>query len=103
MDMRPTIGTRLKELRQKKSLRQEQVAEIIGVNKSTISAYEIGGRQPSFDILVSLARFYHVSTDYLLGLTDDRNLDISGLTEHEVEVLSELVTIITAKNERLNE
>ena len=33
----------------------------------------------------------------------ENGVDISGLTEHEVEVLSELVTIITAKNERLNE
>lgn len=101
--MRPTIGTRLRELRQKRKLRLEQVAEIIGVNKSTVSSYENGGRQPSYDILVSLARLFRVSTDYLLGLTDDRKIDVSGLTEHEVDVICELVSMMAEKNERLNE
>ena len=101
--MIPTIGTRLRDLRQKKNLRQEQVAAIIGVKKGAVSAYENGSRQPSYDILISLARLYRASTDYLLGLTDTRNPDVSGLEEQEVEVLCELVSIMVAKNDRLKE
>lgn len=101
--MRPTIGERLRELRHKRKLRLDQVAEIIGVNKSSVSSYENGGRQPSYDILVSLARLYRVSTDYLLGLTDARSIDVSGLTERDVNAVCELVSIMAEKNERLNE
>lgn len=100
--MRPTIGTRLKELRLARKLRQEQVAQIIGVNRTAVSSYETGVRQPSFDTLVSLARLYRVSSDYLLGMTDVRTLDITGLTEPEVEILSALVQNMAQKNKMLN-
>ena len=92
---------RLKELRLAKQLYQEQVAQIIGVNKSTVSSYENDMRQPPYDTLIKLARLYHVSTDYLLGVTDTRSLDVRGLTEAEIDVISELVSIIANKNDML--
>ena len=101
--MIPTFASRLKQLRLKKNLRQEQVANLIGVNKSAISTYENNTRQPSFEILVRLATLYRVSTDYLLGRTDSRSLDLSGLTDEEAAAVSEIVAIMTQKNERLNE
>ena len=97
-----TLSTRLKRLRQDKKLRQDQVAALIGVNKSAVSAYENELRQPSFDILVRLADLYRVSTDYLLGRTNSRTLDISGLSETEAALISELVASMTHKNQRLD-
>lgn len=55
------FSTRLRELRLNKGLRQEQVAKLIGVNKSAISTYENDTRQPSFEILVRLANLYRVT------------------------------------------
>ena len=101
--MIPTFASRLKQLRLNKNLRQEQVANLIGVNKSAISTYENNTRQPSFEILVRLATLYRVSTDYLLGRTDSRSLDLSGLTDEEAAAVSEIVAVMTQKNERLNE
>lgn len=101
--MIPTFASRLKQLRLNKNLRQEQVANLIEVNKSAISTYENNTRQPSFEILVRLATLYRVSTDYLLGRTDSRSLDLSGLTDEEAAAVSEIVAIMTQKNERLNE
>ena len=101
--MIPTFASRLKQLRLNKNLRQEQVANLIGVNKSAISTYENNTRQPSFEILVRLATLYRVSTDYLLGRTDSRSLDMSGLTDEEAAAVSEIVAIMTQKKERLNE
>lgn len=101
--MIPTFASRLKQLRLNKNLRQEQVANLIGVDKSAISTYENNTRQPSFEILVRLATLYRVSTDYLLGRTDSRSLDLSGLTDEEAAAVSEIVAIMTQKNERLNE
>lgn len=96
--MIPTFASRLKQLRLNKNLRQEQVANLIGVNKSAISTYENNTRQPSFEILVRLATLYRVSTDYLLGRTDSRSLDLSGLTDEEAAAVSEIVAIMTQKN-----
>lgn len=100
--MIPTFASRLKQLRLDKNLRQEQVAKLIGVNKSAISTYENNTRQPSFDILVRLATLYRVSTDYLLGITNNRSLDLSGLSDEEAALVSEMVAVITQKNQRLN-
>lgn len=96
------FSTRLKELRMSKNLRQEQVANLIGVNKSAISTYENDIRQPSFEILVRLANLYRVSTDYLLGRTDIRAVDLSGLTEREALLICDLVESMSKKNDRLN-
>lgn len=100
--MIPTFASRLRQLRLDKNLRQEQVAKLIGVNKSAISTYENNTRQPSFDILVRLATLYRVSTDYLLGMTNIRSLDLSGLSDEEASAVSELVAIMTKRNEQLN-
>lgn len=96
------LTTRLKELRLNKGLRQDQVAKLIGVNKSAVSTYENGSRQPSFEILVRLANLYRVSTDYLLGQTRIRSIDLSGLTEQEAALICDLVETMSKKNERIN-
>ena len=57
-------------LRAEKSLSQVQLAEEFGVDKSTIAKYETGERSPDLETLVRLARFFNVSTDFLLGLED---------------------------------
>ena len=96
------FSTRLRELRVNKGLRQEQVAKLICVNKSAISTYENDTRQPSFEILVRLANLYRVSTDYLLGQTNNRSVDLSGLSEQEAALICELVETLTRKNEVIN-
>ena len=97
------LSVRLRQLRLDKRLRQDQVARLVGVSKGAISAYETDIRQPSYDVLIRLANLYRVSTDYLLGRTDDRMLDISGLSAHEAAMVSELVASMTAKNQRMEE
>ena len=73
--------TRLKELRKQKSLTQEQLAKRLWVTKSIVSAYELGTRFPSLDVLIKLAYTFNVSTDYLLGINKKRSLDVSDLSE----------------------
>lgn len=95
------LSIRLKQLRLDKHLRQEQVADLIGVTKSAISAYENDLRQPSFDVLLQLANLYRVSTDYLLGRTDTRSVDLSDLTAAEATLVTELVASMSARNRKL--
>lgn len=64
------FSTRLKELRVSKDLSQDDLAKTLGLAKSSISMYEKGKRKPSFEVLESLADFFNVDMDYLLGKTD---------------------------------
>ena len=48
-------------------------------------------------MLAKLARIFHVSTDYLLGMTDTRNIDVTGLNDNEIELVSQLVDMLRNK------
>lgn len=91
------MGEKLKSLRTKKNLTQKQVADRIGLAISAVSSYESGSRYPSYDVLVRLAHIFHVSTDYLLGMTDKRNVDVTGLSDDEIELVSQLVEMLRRK------
>ena len=60
-------------------------------------------RQPSYAVLVRFATLYRVSTNYLLGCSNNRTIDISGLTETEAALIMEMVASMTAKNQKLEE
>ena len=62
---------RLKELRLDKGLRLKDVADAINLSIRAISNYEQGIREPSLSILKDLCKFFNVSSDYLIGLTDE--------------------------------
>lgn len=65
------FGDRLKELRNSKNLSQEELGEILGVRKSSISNWETDKATPTYDILIKLAQYFNVTTDYLLGFTQE--------------------------------
>jgi transcriptional regulator with XRE-family HTH domain len=83
------LGQRLKELRLSKHLSQGQVAEYATISQSSLSDIERGQIAPkTLDVLVNLAEYFQVSTDYLLGLTDDpRPRDAPALDETVQEML----------------
>lgn len=93
------FGKRVKELRQRAGLTQQQLAERILVSKAAISNYELYERNPSPEILIKLARVFHVSTDYLLGIEEKLQvLDVSDLTDEDVEVLEQTAALLRKKN-----
>lgn len=68
--MELTIGKRLKSLRKAQGLRQEDVAEQLCIGRSTYVGYEKETSSPDLEMLKQLALFFHVSTDYLLGIEE---------------------------------
>ncbi len=62
---------RLKELRQESKLSQQEIASILEIRQQQYSRYESGTRELPIHLLVKLADFYEVSTDYLLGRSDE--------------------------------
>lgn len=64
------FSARLSELRKGTKLTQRQVAEMLNIKQQSYSRYEYGTGEPNLETLVKLAKFFEVSTDYLLGLAD---------------------------------
>jgi len=64
------FNVRLKQLRQKNKLTQGELANILGLKPTAISNYESERNEPSFDKLIALSKYFDVSCDYLLGITD---------------------------------
>lgn len=65
------FGRRIVELRKKRGLTQEELAKNLGISRSSLSLYEIEKREPDTEIIIKLAKYFSVSTDYLLGLDSD--------------------------------
>jgi len=61
------LSKRLKEIREEKGLSQRELAKLLNIDKSTVAKYETGERSPDADMIVKLADFFDVSTDFLLG------------------------------------
>lgn len=60
---------RIREQREERDLKQSAIADVLHISQATYSRYESGVLDIPTGVLIALARFYHVSTDYLLGLT----------------------------------
>ena len=78
-------GDRIKELREGAELSQKDLGKYAAISQSTLSNLERGEIAPkTVDILVRLANYFHVSTDYLLGVTDDprSTADLLALSPH---------------------
>ena len=63
---------RIRDLREDHDIKQKELAEYLHIRQNTYSQYENGQRQIPIDALIALAKFYHTSTDYILGLTEVR-------------------------------
>lgn len=101
------LCVRLRELRQEKKLSQADVAEFLQISRQAYNFYETGKREPDNETLQKLASFFNVSTDYLLGRTDERNpgtssidlppeakvlfRDVKKLTPEQLELVIKLV------------
>ena len=94
-NMISSFSERLKELRAEKGIRSEDAAEVFGVSRATLSAYEMGKSVPDLNVLNKMADFYGVSTDYICGRTNVKKslqADTSSvkLSQSDVNKISEL-------------
>ena len=94
------MGQKLKSLRLEKNLTQQQVVDRVGLAVSAISSYESGDRYPAYKTLIKFAAMYHVSCDYLIGMSSNRTIDVSGLDDDEIQVISQTVDLLRNKHSR---
>lgn len=72
------FSTRVKELREKAGLSMDQMAKQLGVTKSRINMWENNGTVPRMNVLIELAKFFNVTTDFLLGNDETTNLSLEN-------------------------
>ncbi|NLB90550.1 MAG: helix-turn-helix transcriptional regulator [Clostridiales bacterium] len=94
------FSKRLKLLRREKNVLQADVARIINVRSQTYSTYE-NGREPSYEILINLAKYYGVSTDFILGVTEERKTDNIRIMEETLSCLKSMTEHVEELQESL--
>lgn len=91
---------RIKEVRKKKGLSLQQVADAVGVGNNTISRYETGKREPKLETWQALADFFDVSVPYLQGI-DEIPSDLKFSTKQEA--IDFIHKIMKAQNIKLED
>lgn len=89
------MKNRLKELRKENRLTQKELAQQLGCSQQAITWYETEKRQPRIETWQKIADFFHVPTEYLMGLTNDRvTVTISDLNLAEQEAYVRIITML---------
>lgn len=91
------FSIRLKELRQSRNLSQKELAEVLKVSTGTVGNWEVGLREPDFEMLTKIADMFNVSCDFLLSRTtadsEEKNNVRVSVSAIEEEMLSEFRNI----------
>ena len=94
------FGENLKNLRKSRNITPQDFGAQIGLSKAVVSKYETGMGYPSFDVLVRIAQYFGVTTDYLLGVARGKTVDVSDLTDSQIAVVHQIVTEFRATNKK---
>lgn len=97
----------LKLLRNERNMSQQELANALGISKSSINMYERGERKPNYELLETIADFFNVDIDYLLGRTNKTtkiitpntiaaHFDGTEYTEEELEKIKEFAAFVRA-------
>ncbi len=78
------LHERIAHLRNQQGFTQQRVADAIGISRGAYANYEVGTREPDAETLSKLADLYQVSTDYLLGRTDDPKGTAGSTSDHSI-------------------
>ncbi len=89
------LNVRIKELRTAHNLTQVEFGNKLSVAKQTVSNWENNNIQPSIDMLIKIADYFGVSTDYLLGRSNDNSLDVSHLTPEQAAHIRMIIADIS--------
>lgn len=88
----------LKQLRKNRALTQKELGDRIGLSKAVISKYENGMGYPTFDVLIRIALFFGVTCDYMLGVKNGKTIDVSMLTDSQIDSVHVLIAEFSKAN-----
>lgn len=85
------VGEKIRQLRASANMSQAELARRLDVTRSSVNAWEIGLSSPTTQYIVALAKIFHVSADYLLGLSTNRSFIMDDYTEEQIELIYKLL------------
>ena len=95
------IGERIKSLRLSRNLNQVELAKKLNVSKQSVSNWENNNILPSVEIVTQLADFFSCSTDYILGMDDNRNfIEVNGLTSEQIVHIQYIIDDMRKSNRK---
>lgn len=113
--MLPILSVRIKELRKERKWSQKELGEKVDVSESFVSKVESGKKQPSREVTAKIAEVFNVTTDFLLGRSDEADLNemldvkfkamkerLANLPESQREMIMKQAENLMAEFEKLN-
>ena len=91
------LSEQIKNLRTAKGINQVELAKCLGVTKQSVSNWENENIMPSIDMLIKIAGYFGVTTDFLLGLSENHTLNTTGLNEVQIAHIQTLIDDIKGK------
>jgi len=85
------FGLRLKALRLNKNLTQEQLGDKLGIVGGSVSGYEKGTIYPSVEVLIEICKYFDVSANYMLGLSNSMDFELSPLSDEQIAIILSII------------
>jgi len=95
------IAERIKFLREKSGYSQSQLAKKLNISRAAVNAWEMGLNTPSTQYVIELAKIFKTSTDYLLGVNSNLQVNVNELTDDEKEIILKLLQYFNQNNQTL--
>lgn len=92
------LNENIKNLRIANGINQVEFAKKLGVTKQCVSNWENDNVVPSIEMLIKIADFFRVTTDFLLGRSENTYIDVSGLDEAEISHIAAIVNDLLKMN-----
>ena len=89
------LNENIKRLRMARGLNQVEFARVMGVSKQCVSNWENDNVMPSIEMLIKIADFFNVTTDYILGRSERTYIDVTGLSDEQISHISLIVSDIS--------
>ena len=91
------LNERIKELREARGITQVELAKALFVSKQSVSNWENDNILPSVDMLVKIADYFGVSTDYMLSRENETRISVEGLTQTQIQHINAIIKDIVQK------
>ena len=98
-----SFSENLRYLRKRADMTQPELAQKLGISRSTISMYELGSREPNFETLEAIADFFNVDMNYLTGTEPEKNESAAFISDELSEAKRKLIQrILTLSDDQID-
>jgi len=97
-----SLAERIKSIRNSSGKTQAELAKALGLTRSAVNAWEMGLSVPSTSYIVELAKYFHVSTDFILGLDKNETFSLTGLSDEQIKTLKEVARLFKESSDKFS-